>query len=345
MGLFSKLFGKKLYTTNTANDNKNISISFNVGSSFNDCIPALQGDYAKTIFLWGHDKAGPIVKDDECSRYIKYECGIVSPSMYHQFLVEEGYYVPASAYSMLSTLKVTELKKILSNLGCLVSGKKDVLISRLVDSLTRDEIESLFGQQMYELSDMGRSFLKAHNNYILLHKHKIWGIDWFEFDEAHIQGCSFYDTAWRILNERAVQDQHCCGRIQYYHMYELLKEEGKREYALEMLLRVFYIDLSGAGCLNTFRLYHEGIWDKDHLANSFYTTIMIAPGIIEAIQSYKDVYSDDIVDRLYEWKLPIHICTKELFLEIVHSIIDGSFVVKKAEEKLRGEYCKFISYL
>lgn len=345
MKLFQKFIEKKDSSKSIDKDHATVNVSFEAISSFDNCIPPLQGDYAKTIFLWIHDKASPIRNDDEYSRYIKYECGIANPSKYHQFLVEEGYFTSASAHSMLSTMNVAELKKVLLNFGKPVSGKKDILISRIIDSLTQDSIDELFEQKMYELSDRGRAFLVEHNNYILLHKHNRWGIDWIEFDEAHIPGCSFYDTAWRILNERAVRDPYSCGRVQFYCMYELLKEEGRRQRAIEMLLKVFYIDVSGSGSMNIWMLFKDGTFDKDYLYDCFQSVIMLAPGIISEIEQYKDLFDDSIVERLYDWKLPIQVCDKDLFLEIVHLIMDGDFKLKDAEEKLRCAYIEFIRCL
>ena len=61
MGLFSKLFSK--------NDNvqERVKVDVEVKTEMGNWqldIPALQGDYAKTIFLWAHDKAAPIKKNE-----------------------------------------------------------------------------------------------------------------------------------------------------------------------------------------------------------------------------------------------------------------------------------------
>jgi len=39
-------------------------------------IPPLQGDYAKTVFLWAFSKPSPIRKADDYAAYFLYECGI-----------------------------------------------------------------------------------------------------------------------------------------------------------------------------------------------------------------------------------------------------------------------------
>ena len=45
---------------------------------------------------------------------------------------------------------------------------------------------------------------------------------------------------------------------------------------------------------------------------------MLAPGILEPIKGFEDIYTDDIVNAIYEQKLPVQICEKKLFLAIVH---------------------------
>lgn len=48
-------------------------------------------------------------------------------------------------------------------------------------------------------------------------------------------------------------------------MYQLLAEEGKRERAIEMLLRVLYIDLSGVFGMDCYKMYREGLYTKKDL--------------------------------------------------------------------------------
>ena len=345
MGIISRLFRKNNAVEFDGDkvELESTNISCDVFSEVDENVPQEQGDYAKTIFLWIHDNASPARKDDEYSLYVKNECGIVEPSRYHSSLVQEGYFVPASSYAKLNTLKVVQIKKLLSDFAMPVSGKKDVLINRLMTTLTSDDMLNLFPSEIYELSEKGRTFLDEHYDYVLLHKHKTWNIDWVEYDKFRESGHSFYDTVWEILNKRALNDRFLFGRSQYFHMYELLQEEGKNEQALQMLLKVLYLDLSGVCGMHYFRAYRDGMFDKDYLRSIFPSVITLAPGIVDRISKYKDLYNDAMVEELFELSLPVRVCNKQNFLSLVYSIICGSFDMDMAEKMLRDEYNKYIA--
>ena len=84
---------------------------------------------------------------------------------------------------------------------------------------------------------------------------------------------------------------------------------------------------------------------KKELMDYFDVAIMLAPGIVGMILEYKDVYSDDIVNHLYEQKLPVQVCDKVLFLTVVHSVLDDTYTEEKATEQLKDAYRKFVNAL
>ena len=340
MGLFSKLFSS--ITTNTK---EIVSEQTKINNVFDNDIPALQGDYAKTIFLWAHNKASAIRNDDEYVRYFLYECGIRNPSAYHKELINEGYFQNASTEDILSNLKVSELKEILSSLGQSGTGKKEVLIERVLQNADETFIKKFCSEELYVLSQKGEDFLIRNNDYVLIHKHKDWGIDWKDYDSRRKPGYSFYDIVWGILNERVLKETYNFGRNAYLNMYQLLKEEGKKENAIEMLLRVLYIDLSGTLGMDCYKLYKDGIYTQKELIEYFNVAIMLAPGIINAVSDYKDIYNDNVVERVYEHKLPVVICNKKLFLDIVHSLLEGTYDEETTTEKVKKAYIKFVKTL
>ena len=125
-------------------------------------------------------------------------------------------------------------------------------------------------------------------------------------------------------------------------MYQLLKEEEKRIPALEMLLRVLYIDLSGVEGMQWYDMYRQGLYKEKDVRECFSIAIMTAPGILNPIKDFWDVYSDDLVDRIYEHQLPVQVCDKKLFLSIVHSILDGTYEEAVTDEKLKKAYYKYV---
>ena len=339
MSFFSNFFKKK------ENDQPVATVSFSekVGSVFADPdIPTLQGDYAKAVFLWAHSKTSPIKDNDSYARYFLYECGIRNPSKYHRELIAEGYFVEASVEQMLSSLKISELKEILGALGQSTTGKKDALVWRVANNADEALIERYCPEKQYALSEKGNEFLRVHDDYVLVHKHKNWGISWKEYDAHKVPGQNYYDTMWEIFNEQLSKQPRDYGRTQYLFLYQLLSEEGKREHALQMLLRVLYIDLSGIEGMQWYDMYRQGIYKEKEIRDLFNIAIMLAPGIIHPIKEFEDVYTDDIVEKLYEQKLPVQVCEKKLFLSIIHSVLDGSYDEEAISKKLKRAYYKFL---
>lgn len=342
MGLFSKLFSSKKENILGKNFGT-VTYGESMGMSDEDIIP-LQGEYAKAVFLWAHSKDSVIKKSDEYARYFLHECGIRDAAKYHRELIDEGYFEEASIETKLSTLKVVELKQILDSIGQSVTGKKEQLIDRIIKNADERDLSDFFKNQIYQLSSKGIDFLETHNDCVLVHKHSIWGVDWKEYESRRKPGYSYYDTMWGIFNERALHSNNW-GRNEYYYMYQLLVEEGKRELALGKILQVLYIDLSGVCGIEAFKLFRSGAYGKKDLKEFFGVAISLAPGIVKAVSEYSDIYEDSFVDRVYAQKLPIQICQKKLFLQIVHSILDGTYDETTVVEKLKKEYYAFINKL
>lgn len=351
MGLFDKLFNKNKDISTKGEENitgyQQPNISISASAVVNNDIPVFQEDYAKAVFLNAYKRAAAVKDDDSYQRYLIYECGIKKPSTFHRQMIKEGYLQETSIEENLKTLKVTELKEILESIGEKKTGKKDELVRRILDAEYEEQLCNYFsGEIKYSISQIGKDYLEEHNDYVLIHKHGNWGIDWHDYDRrkerTHYR---FYDIVWGIFNERIPQSQNF-GRNEYLNMYQLLTEEGKRKRALEMLLNVLYIDLSGVEGCSCYELYLSGIYTKKELLEYFNVAIMIAPGIVYPIESLADVYEVEMIDRMYgNFKLPVQICTQEIFKEIIHVVIQGEFDEEKCEAVLKKEYQKFVNGL
>lgn len=109
-----------------------------------------------------------------------------------------------------------------------------------------------------------------------------------------------------------------------------------------MLLRVLYIDLSGIGVLDNISSYKHGYYTRKELKADYGVAFMFAPGIVHLIIEFADIYEEAIIDRIYEQKLPIQLCNKELFKNIVKSVIDDTYDEEKAEKELKKAYYKLV---
>lgn len=341
MGLFDKLLGKKQEPVLKVS----VTETLNRGAGFSsDEIPPLQGDYAKTVFLFANSKPSAVKKDDGYQRYLIYECGIRQPTDYHRSLIKDGYFVESDLQSLIAALKVPELKDTLLQLGETTTGKKDTLIQRILDNGNETIIRQHCLQGTYMLSDKGAAFLADHDDYVKFHQHKNWGITWQEYDSAHRPGRSFYDTVWGIFNAHLLKSNRI-ERNTYLFMAELLIEAGNRPHAIEVLLQVLYLDVSGSCNYDYLKMYRDGAFDKKDARSSFETAIMIAPWVQESIVVYKDVYTDDLIPHIYQWKLPIQVCSEQLFRKIVHSIMDGTYCEETTMASLKRTYYAYIDTL
>ena len=236
-------------------------------------------------------------------------------------------------------LKVDELKDILASQGLKVSGKKSELIERISNNVSDEILSEYVKEETYSLSDLGKKFLEDNNDYVLLHTHKNWGIDWKEYDLNKKQGTvrNFYDICWGIFNKRILEDKEHLGRNEYLNMHELLMEEKKYKLALEELLRVFYLDICGYSS-NSLMGLNQGFYDKKELKAQFSRYIFFAPGIVKGIGDLFEYYESDMARRVADWKLPFSACSADLFVEIVESIIHGSFNEESTMKKLKIGY-------
>lgn len=308
-------------------------------------IPPLQGNYAKAVFLWAFRKPSPIKKNGEYAAYFLYECGIRDCVEYHKNLINAGYFIEATPAEKLESLKVPELKKILEEMKQPVSGKKADLIDRIIGNAEPEYLEKKNSQKLYKLSELGTEFLNQYNAYAEIHRHKNWGISWVEYDSYAKPNEPFLTVMWRILNvhleKASLQEQ----RNVYLTMYQILSERGNKSDALEMLLKVLYLDFSGIEGQNVYDLYKQGIYNKKQTMDCFSVSIMLAPGLLNALEEFKDVYDTDMVDELYTWQLPVNICPKELFKEILDAGINGQFDEEKYAKKLKAHYNKMVETL
>ena len=267
-----------------------------------------------------------------------YECGINDAPAYHRQMIKEGYLRETSPEEKLTYLKVADLKDILREYGLSSSGNKQQLIYRLFNEVGEEIIKNYCSQAMYTITAKGKLYLDNNQDYIRLHKHRDWDINWKEFDIHKKPGYSFSDTVWEIFNERILKSSDF-GRSQYYMMYQLLLEENKRKQACRIILHVLYLDLSGIYSRDALRLYKSGILKKDELYGTLSVTPFFTPFVICPIVELKDVFDIKYIDRIYEHRLPFNICNKELFIEIVESLIYGTFdevyYTKRLEEQCK----------
>lgn len=298
-------------------------------------------DYARTIFLWAVGrKPTPIKKRDEYPRYLFDDCNIQNAPKFHKEMIEQGYLATPSPADTLSSFKVTELKEILKENGLPSTGKKDALVQSILENVPNEKLVRLVPSNQYVLSEFGKQYVDAHDDYIKLHNHRAWDISAAEYDaeKAATPNMRFNDICWRIFNRRITQTQEIREhRNIYYNMFLLTKEEGKNKTALDMLLRVLYIDVSGA--TNSYvDLVKRGWMTKQDFSKEVESSIFFAPSMIKDIGNLEEEFSNDMLERICTWRLPINLCPNNLYADIVFSIFRGDFDEVKYKHYLAMEY-------
>lgn len=308
-------------------------------------IPPYQGDYAKAIFLWANSKKASVRDDEDYPRYIRYECGIRKPSEFHRQMIEEGFFTRESLEKALESLKATELKEIAEEKGLSISGKKADIAKRIVEAGDIAYLERQF-PATYSLSEKGQAFIEEHDECIQIHKHKNMLIEWDEYCRVKktCEDKSFSGVCTKILLTRASANQRTFGSIEYLQLAKLEDEFGDPRRALRYLLQMAYISVSGVMGLDSYKSYKDGMYSKKTL-KSFFISNVTPIGVADQIRKHKDAYDVSIIDKLYNWKLPVMICEKELFIEIIQSIMDGTYNIQYYNAQLQVRYDRFIDSL
>lgn len=380
-GFLKKLgnFASKLFeNTESAPTSQTAKVTSSFSSAHTESV-SYQGDYAKTLFLYAHKNISAIKPSSEYYRYFYYECGIQDAATYHLSLLKQEYLRPATLEEKLQTLTIPALKDIAAAFNLPMSGKKTDLINQIIRLDRPSDIESHLPYQVYTaLSEKGVDFLAEHNDYVLLHRHKDWGINWQEYDKRK-NGHSFYDVVWGIFNERLsenIQDYSQNGSAQRYYckersiclnMFQLLQEEGKTERSLAELIHVLYIDTSGVTGIDYYRTFLMNPDEREHhwrlihetdqssakhspipataYADDYSIYYLPIPGLMKSLSEFQNVAKETVlkaIDRCFEEQLPMQICSKELFTQIILAGIDGSYDSQAFEESLTQAFLQYM---
>ena len=91
-----------------------------------------------------------------------FQIGIGSPNFLLQSLTKRGYLTLGTCKDSLALLRNSELKEILKHLGLPVSGKKEVLISRIQKNINEEGLNQYIPFRKYKLTELGKSVLEKY---------------------------------------------------------------------------------------------------------------------------------------------------------------------------------------
>lgn len=312
MGLFD--FFRKRAVTSTA------SVNTPVGNyPWGNTEVPVNNDYVIAAFVSlssGGKKIGK--SNDDYPRYLNYRYGVCDPVNYHKKVIAAGYLCEASPEIALSKLKMNELKTILLEAGLLDKGKKDVLISRVVENI---DLNSLNLDKYYIPSELGEKHLEKYSFVFSLPRYNISCEEFDEFKKSYPENYKPRDLIWRILNSRlnesSLNHWYRPARNALFNMGEFLEDEGKLTDALYRYVLVLYYD--------TYSI-------EDDLTDD---EMELAPGIVSRVCKLKAYYTPEIIDRCYtRYRLPDHRICKEDFKKLLFDIFDEKEInIKKYMRK------------
>lgn len=243
-------------------------------------------------------------------RYIDYRYNIKDPLTLQKVVIKEGYIEKADISTSLHKLKNEELKNVLEKHNLPTSGKKQILVNRILSELDTDVLNL---DCIYIPTEKGKELLKEFDYLFLI---DLYGLEIEEYEAAKEKYSKYLttnDIIFRALNDK-FNTYNCRGdfglaRNELFHMAMLLKSEKRYTDCLYFLIKVLYYDLSGMT---------NGGYIEDVLCLS------VAPGLYKEIKSLSDYYSVEIVDKVYSlYKLPYHYFSKDIFFIILEKIFNN----------------------
>lgn len=327
MGIFD------IFKNDTSKKNR-FDFKINVTSEDGD-IPSMESipeNMQEAIFLFSVND-GESIRDsnDLYARYLLHECGISNPIEFHRKMIEDGYLEKGTIHQILKKLSIVELKKILKGNGLLQSGKKEILVQRIIQDVPETTLKNISDlNNGYFISEKGKVFYEENKIFVEIHRHKNWGInhlDYQDFQEKIINNSSFYDFALWTLNSKLSlylrQGEWGMARNMHFFISELFCEEHQYENSLFNLLVVLLYDINGVNNMHMLNLHPE-FYSKKGLIENF-AQESLAPGIIKRIHKLQIFFKMEILDHVYEAPIPmISICSKDIFLEILNKIFNNS---------------------
>lgn len=249
-------------------------------------------------------KNNPSTISDNINDYVQYFVYRynVNPIKLSRRLVKENYLSlginDTNKYEFISSLKNEKLKAILKNKNLKCGGKKNILVDRIIENYTLDELLNLFpyANELYYLTDKGLRLITENQDLIKLHQtYSNYMIEYEDYIKAKhsINSNNFEETCLEIFKMR--EQNHIINknwgllRNTYFNIYGILKKVGENEQACEYLIKSIYIDLSG--------MYNNNLVSELHNSNLCWSKFF---------KKEKEFYQEEYVDLCLNIPLPFH---------------------------------------
>lgn len=266
----------------------------------------------------------------------------VNPQILFTKLIGRGFYTKEK--SLLVTLErktVEELKGILRKYNLKVSGKKQVLIERILEELNDEQLNSIELIEVYKINDKAQEILNTNDHILFFHNYSmeisIYEAHDFKNKNPHYSPVEIARHLIGIKSERHVTNGDWgLYRSSRLSLAEIEMKNQNLEKALVLIFEVCYLDLSGLW--NNFNLDYLYIYEQNFFPYEN-STQKIAPGVVNYIKRLKVKLglSDTDLKQMYlksmdKYQLPFHLFTKDESADILIAEINFD------EAKLKNIY-------
>ncbi|MFW6016918.1 MAG: SAP domain-containing protein [bacterium] len=260
-------------------------------------------------------------------RYDKNPKKLLEKALRKNYLTESDY-----EFNMYQATNA-ELKDVLRKYDLKVSGVKNELVDRLLSNVDEKDLKSIFTDSYYKLTDSGKEIINSNEHLIYYHKNqKLYGISLEDYNKAFKENedLNKYEVALEIIENNALKNRAegdwGLYRNSFLSMADVYIDMDNNEKALECLLKVCHIDLSG---LSNNNGYTPSI-------------IILAPGILRKVNnviSNLDYTESDLEDLYFplaeKLDLPKERYSKEQSFEYIIEAMNVG--VDEVNEKIEEE--------
>lgn len=310
-------------------------------SRLNNAFPSENGLYPHEIVMLDYASSYKTT-NNKFQNFWKWDYSVLDPQSVLDSLYARGFICISDVPTTLRKLVVADLKTMLSQKNAKVTGKKDELIKRILETYSTEELEEIVPEKYYALTDIGEKELNDNKYISYLHRHhymSVWEMNILLHTDNPLN-LQYRDIIWRELNKQSgihFQNRDFgLYRNTRLAMHDFLVEENKFKTALHLLCEVISFDLSGLGNgekplpnTDSFRkLKYES-----KMVNLFTTDdekeVTLPPAIIayfEKLYNKMGMTADDFIQYTYEQfaEIQIHdrVFTESECANIILSEID-----------------------
>lgn len=294
-------------------------------------------EYAIELLLVGH-LSGREIGNGYITAYM-YECQITNPERLDRWLLNNGYLRRPTIEESLSRYKVPELKNFLTQKGMKTTGKKAVLIERLISVLSEYDIKVLFdSDNRYYLSEKGMQHYYANIDLEELHrnwKYRISLQEYFKYRKSNNVVRDFYEIAYLIIQKRiqtgtfGSYGQNRLTSIDFENFSEICEKLEMYSDAMKSLLMKLLIDTNLADDIPS---YFDHDYIEMHDINCICNRInqnqcsIFNLHTIQKIVSLSEFYSEYMVDEIYQSnKLQYILFDKRNFKLAIENMLQSAY--------------------